>query len=103
MCAANGNAEQRLLDYLTANASEALAAARGADQGGAGMKALKLNPRTTPLGVLLVNYLPEAQAAIAASHLATPAVIREAFLAEVAGRMRHAVLMAMAERLSMIK
>lgn len=67
------------------------------------MKALKLNHRTTPLGVLLVNYLPEEQAAIAASHLPTAAVVREAFIAEVAGRMRPAVLMALAERLSMIK
>lgn len=67
------------------------------------MNACKPNPRTAPLGVLLVAGLPEDQAAIAASHLTTPAVIREAFIAEVAGRMRPAVLMALAERLSTLK
>jgi len=67
------------------------------------MNAFKPNPRTAHLGVLLVAGLPEDQAAIAASHLTTPAVIREAFIGEVAGRMRPAVLMALAERLSMLK
>ena len=67
------------------------------------MKTVKPNHRTAPLGVLLVAGLPEDQAAIAASHLTTPAVIREAFIAEVAGRMRPAVLMALAERLSILK
>lgn len=63
------------------------------------MKAVKPNPRTSPIGVILVANLPEAQAVKAAMELSTAAIVRRAIHAEFRDRARGAVLVALGRRL----
>lgn len=64
------------------------------------MSRADLNPRTTPLGVLLVAGLPTAQAVEVAGHLDTPAIIERAIRAEGRCLARSAVLDALRVRLA---
>ena len=59
-----------------------------------------LNPRTTPLGVLLIAGLPTAQAIEAVGALDTPSVIEQAIRAEERCMARSAVLAALKARLA---
>lgn len=59
-----------------------------------------LNPRTAPLGVLLVAGLPTAQAIRVVRDLDTPSVIEQAIAAERRCLARSAVIDALQARLS---
>jgi len=58
------------------------------------------NPRTAPLGVILVAGLPTAQAIEAVGGLDTPAIIEQAIRAEERCMARSAVLAALEARLA---
>jgi hypothetical protein len=59
-----------------------------------------LNPRTTPLGVLLIAGLPTATAVALVGDLDTPAVLEQAIRAESRCLSRSAVLDALQARLA---
>ena len=60
----------------------------------------RINPRTAPLGVLLVAGLPTAQAIRVVRDLDTPSVIEQAIAAERRCLARSAVIDALQARLS---
>ena len=64
------------------------------------MNDVPLNPRTAPLGVLLVAGLPTAQAIEAVGALDTPSVIEQAIRAEMRCQARSAVIDALKARLT---
>lgn len=61
------------------------------------------NPRTAPLGVILVAGLPTAQAIEAVGAIDTPSVIEQAIRAEERCMARSAVLAALRARLAAMK
>lgn len=67
------------------------------------MNDVPLNPRTTPLGVLLIAGLPTFQALEVVPDLETPAVIEQALRAERRCQARSAVLAALQRRLAAMK
>lgn len=60
----------------------------------------RINPRTAPLGVILVAGLPTEQAIVCVGQLDTPAVIEMAIRAEGRCMARSAVLAALKARLA---